>query len=213
MASANSYNLPHFIPVWTLQGQMIWEWKRESFSSAYTSSTGTKRKRTEAKTLTYSTQQLHFWALSSGFQDHTRVQRWTWNDSPSPSAEVQPLSPKVVWRNKMKMLNTVLIRVILSMLHLCRTCVCETLTHWLYTRCRTNPLLDKETAGKGNVNMLARMTSGREQEAREKIFAELLLWNTFPTSKLRTFWIRPIEHADEVQWVKSKLHGPCSYSI
>lgn len=66
------------------------------------------------------------------------------------------------------------------------------LTYFILDAEQTHCLI-KQPQARGSVNMLARMTSGREQEAREKIFAELLLWNTLPTSKLRTFWIRPLE--------------------
>lgn len=66
------------------------------------------------------------------------------------------------------------------------------LTYFILDAEQTHCLI-KQPQARGSVNMLARMTSGREQEAREKIFAELLLWNMLPTSKLRTFWIRPLE--------------------
>lgn len=72
-----------------------------------------------------------------------------------------------------------------------RVCVKPALTYFILDAEQTHCMIKRPQA-RGNVNMPTRMTSGREQEASVKIFAELLLWNMLPTSKLRTFWIRLI---------------------
>lgn len=59
---------------------------------------------------------------------------------------------------------------------MCAVCVCvkPTLTYFILDAERTHCLIKRPQA-RGNVNMPTRMTSGREQEASLKIFAELLL--------------------------------------
>lgn len=78
-----------------------------------------------------------------------------------------------------------------------RVCAKLALAYFILDAEQTHCLIKRPQA-RGNVNMPTRMTSGRGQEASMKIFAELLLWNMLPTSKLRTFWIRPIDSLGQI---------------
>lgn len=82
----------------------------------------------------------------------------------------------------------------------------------LYLEAEQTHCLIKRPQARGNVNMPTRMTSDREQEASMKIFAELLLWNMLPPSKLRTFWIRPIGTLGQI-WSSLVSKGCVSWMV